>query len=222
MQDMVVSLLRHSVACAFCPVGAASHVSEGGQCPMVDRRKAAGSCLYLGGAPADTIYFVKHGAVALTRAAGDGEGSPHAVRRAGSFLGLEAILQPTYLDSARAITDVTVCATSRAQMLGWLDRMGTARVVLDSVLHAIAGDNTGRAQTDGNAPQRVARWLRDTTKQKKLPRSILAGLLGMKPETLSRALAALARFGAITLTRTRMDVRDGALLAAVAEGRARV
>lgn|SRR5512140_236250 len=219
---MVVSLPRASVACAFCPVGAASHVAEGGQCPMVDRRRTAGSCLYVAGSSADTIYFVKHGAVSLTRDVGDAEVAPYAVRRAGAFIGLEAILQPTYLDSARAVTDVTVCATSRAQMLAWLDQMGTARVVLDSVLHAIAGDNAGRARTDGNAPQRVARWLRDASKQKKLPRTILAGLLGMKPETLSRALAALARFGAIHLTRASIDVRDAALLESVADGSARL
>jgi CRP/FNR family transcriptional regulator, cyclic AMP receptor protein len=219
VQKMVVSLPRaSSVACAFCPVGAASHVAEGGQCPMVDRHRTAGSCLYLAGSSADTVYYVKHGAVSLTRDAGDTESAPYAVRRAGSFIGLEAILRPTYLDSARAVTDVTVCATTRTQMLTWLDQMGTARVVLDCVLQAIAGDNAGRARTDGNAPQRVARWLREASKQKKLPRTILAGLLGMKPETLSRALAALARHGAIHLTRTRIDVRDPALLEAVATG----
>lgn len=219
---MVVALPCYNAACAFCPVGAASHGASGGQCPMVDRRRPAGSCLYVQGAPADTVFYLKHGAMSLTRELGDETCAPYAVRRAGSFLGLEAISQPTYLDSARAVSDVMVCATSRAQMLAWLDQMGTARVVLDAVLHTVAGDNAGRARTDGNAPQRVARWLGDASKQKKLPRAILAGLLGMKPETLSRALAALARFGAITLTRTRIDVRDAASLEAIANGTAHV
>ena len=115
---------------------------------MVDRRRRREACSTSAGAPADTVYYVKHGAVALSRGSNEkhGEEAPHAVRRAGSFIGLEAILQPTYLDSARAITDVTVCGTSRQQMHGWLDQMGTARVVLDCVLPTIAGDNAGRAR----------------------------------------------------------------------------
>ncbi len=217
---MTARLTRLPVACAFCPVGAASHVAEGGSCPMVDRRRPAGASIYVAGAPADLVYFVKHGSVALTRDNSEGGGGPYAVRRAGSFIGLEAILQPTYVDSARAVGDVTLCATTRAQMAAWLDQMGTARVVLDSVVQTLASDAAGRARTDGKALERLARWLRDASKQKKLPRTILAGLLGMKPETRSRGLAELARRGAITLSRTRIEVRDAALLDAAAEGSA--
>ncbi len=187
---------------------------------MVDRRRAAGSSLFTAGSLTETVYYVKHGAVALSRGSTEkhGEDAPYAVRRAGSLIGLEAILQSTYVDSARAVTDVTICGTSRQQMLVWLEQLGTARVVLDCILGTIVGDNAGRATTDGNAPQRVARWLLDSSKQKRLPRSILAGLLGMKPETLSRALAAIARTGCIHRTRTRIDVRDTACLEAIANG----
>ena len=219
---MVFSLTGTNVACAFCAIGAASRVSDGGHCPMVDRRRASGSLLYVAGTAADTVYYVKHGAVALSRGSNEkqGEDAPYAVRHAGSLIGLEALLQPMYLDSARAVTDVTLCGTSRQQMHAWLEQMGTARVVLDCVLATIAGDNAGRATTDGNAPQRVARWLLDSSKQRRLPRSILAGLLGMKPETLSRALAAIAKTGSINLTRTRIDVRDAGRLEAIANGTA--
>ncbi len=216
---MIFSLTRTDVACSLCPIGAASH-RVAGKCPMVDRRRTAGSSLFAAGAPAEMVYYVKHGAVALSRGSTEkhGEDAPHAVRRAGSLIGLEAISQPTYLDSARAVTDVTICGTSRQQMLTWLEQTGTARVVLDCVLATIMGDNAGRATTDGNAQQRVARWLLDSSKQKRLPRSILAGLLGMKPETLSRALAAIAHTGCIHRTRTRIDVRDPARLEAIANG----
>lgn len=219
---MGFSLTGTNVACAFCPIGEASHVSAGKQCPMVGRRRQAGAVLYLAGSPAETVYYVKHGSVALSRGPNEkrGEDAPHAVRNAGSIIGLEAILQATYLDSARAVTDVTVCGTSRQQMKAWLDQMGTARVVLDCVLSTIAGDVAGRATTDGNAAQRVARWLLGSSKQRRLPRSILAGLLGMKPETLSRALAAIARTGSIHLTRTRIDVCDAPRLEAIANGTA--
>jgi CRP-like cAMP-binding protein len=217
---MAFPLPTVNVACAFCVIGSAARVSEGGQCPMVDRHRSAGSSLYMAGTPADTVYYVQHGAVALSRGSSEkhGEDAPYAVRRAGSLIGLEAIIEPTYRDSARAISDVTVCGTSREQMRVWLDGMGTARVVLECVLATSSSDNAGRATTDGNAQQRVARWLLDSSKQKRLPRSILAGLLGMKPETLSRALAAIARTKCIYLTRTRVDVRDAARLEEIANG----
>lgn len=207
-------------ACALCPIGMASHVEAGSVCPMVDRRRPAGSTLFVAGAPAEAVYYVKHGQIALSRGGTEalGEGAPHALRRAGSLLGLEAIVRPTYLDSARAISDVTVCVTSRAQMLSWLGETGTSRVVLDCLLETLAADNPSRATTDGSAPQRIARWLLDSTQQRRLPRSVLAGLLGMKPETLSRGLASLVRGGSISATRTRIDILDAALLESIAGG----
>lgn len=207
-------------ACTLCPIGVAAHVGDGGVCPMVDRRRPAGSTLFVSGAPADAVYYLKHGSIALSRGGTEalGEGAPHAVRRAGSLLGLEAIIRPTYLDSARAVSDVTVCVTSRTQMLAWLAETGTARVVLGCLLETMSSDNPSRATTDGSAPQRIARWLLDSTQQRRLPRSVLAGLLGMKPETLSRGLATLVRGGSIAATRTRIDVLDPSLLEAVASG----
>ncbi|HQY62404.1 MAG: Crp/Fnr family transcriptional regulator [Myxococcales bacterium] len=210
-------------ACTLCPIGAASHVGTGSVCPMVDRRRPAGSTLFVAGAPAEAVYYVKHGSIALSRGGTEalGEGAPHALRRAGSLLGLEAIIRPTYLDSARAISDVTVCVTSRTQMLAWLSETGTSRVVLDCLLATLASDNPSRATTDGSAPQRIARWLLDSTQQRRLPRSVLAGLLGMKPETLSRGLATLVRGGSISATRTRIEILDASLLEAIAGGASR-
>lgn len=212
---MAQSLPVHQVACALCPAGAASRVAEGQACPMVDRRRSGDTYLYLRGTPADTVYYLKHGSVALSR--GEEPGVPYAIRRAGAFLGLEAIVRPTYVDSARAVSDVTVCAMGRSQALAWLDRSGTARVVLETLLETLAHDTAPRARTEGSARRRVARWLRDPSTQKRLPRTVLAGLLGMTPETLSRALSSLARAGTIELTRSRIDVRDPSKLEAISE-----
>ncbi len=204
----------------MCPIGAASHVADGGRCPMVDRRRAAGSCLYVAGAPADTFFYVKHGVVALSRGArlAEGDGAPHAIRRAGSLLGLEVLVQDTYADSARAVTDAIVCAAGRPEILGWLELDGTARAVLDCHVRASVGDHAARATTDGSAPRRVARWLLGSTRQQTLPRAVLAGLLGMRPETLSRALAALVSAGCIVVTRSRIEIADPVYLEDIANG----
>lgn len=216
----MVVLPVYNAQCALCPVGAASKVAEGQSCPMTDRRKSAESYLYLRGTPADTVYYVKHGSVALLRGSGegDGDGAPYAVRRAGSFVGLEAVKGTTYVDSARAVSDVTVCAMSRSQVRGWLERPGTAKVMLEALVEALAKDTAPRSRMEGSARQRVARWIQESSHQRTLPRTVIAGLLGMKPETLSRTLAALARDRMIELTRTRIDIRDAARLAAVADG----
>jgi CRP-like cAMP-binding protein len=67
---------------------------------------------------------------------------------------------------------------------------------------------------------RVAAWLLDAApgEMGALPRHVVAELLGMQPETLSRALAALAEAGAIEVTRRRIDVRDHAALEDAAHG----
>jgi CRP-like cAMP-binding protein len=195
---------------------------------MVDRRRPAGALLYAAGDIAEKIFFVKHGNVLLSRDAGDAGTSSvaWAVRRSGSLVGVEALVRATYLDTARAVTDVVVCVATREHMEAWLrTRAPAARSVLDCVLLAVCADAPRRAGADGNARQRVAAWLLDQPSEASagstagLPRNVIAGLLGMLPETLSRALASLAQVGAIDVTRRHVEIRDVGVLEAVAAGR---
>ncbi|HSP19242.1 MAG TPA: cyclic nucleotide-binding domain-containing protein, partial [Myxococcaceae bacterium] len=98
-------------ACTRCPVGVASGVSERGRCPFVARKRPAGAVLHVAGDSVERIWFIKSGAVLVARSRDEEqvEGTPWAVRRAGSFLGLEGLLRPEHLESARALTDVTLC-----------------------------------------------------------------------------------------------------------------
>jgi CRP/FNR family transcriptional regulator len=215
-------------SCATCRIGSACGVAAGGQCVMVDRRRAAGASIYVAGEVADKVWFVKHGTVLLSRDADEGgasNGVAWAVRRAGSLVGIEALVRSTYLDTARAITDVTLCVAGREQVDAWLrGREPAARAVLDCVLLAQCADVPRRAGADGNARQRVAAWLLDQPGDARfgptagLPRVVIAGLLGMLPETLSRALASLAKSGALAVTRKRVEIRDVGALAEIAEG----
>ena len=202
-----------SQSCAQCEVGVASGIGQGQFCPFVDRRRSAGELLYLEGERADHIWFIKHGTVVLYRESGDkdAEGRAHAVRFNGTFIGLEALVSDHYADSARASSDVVICGATRDGMDAWIGPKGSpARTALEITLRSQAADNSRRAP-HGSTVRRVATWLlhegpRGATAA--LPRKLVADLLGMRPETFSRALAVLTKKGAISTTRTTLSILD--------------
>jgi CRP-like cAMP-binding protein len=206
-------------SCRSCPIGKTTDIISGGTCPWVGRQRQAGELLYLQGEPARTVWFVKRGTVVLTRAGVDGHEGPQAVRGAGTFVGLEALVRPTYQHQARLTVPSVVCAASVDTVDEWLGPPDSpARAALVQVLETVASDLPRAAGPDGPAVRRVASWLCDQAKEgmaPPIPRQVVAGLLGMTPATFSRALAALAARGTITLTRRTLRVRDPeALLAA--------
>ena len=172
----------------------------------------------------ERISFVKSGAVLITRSVDEErvEGTPWAIRRAGSFLGLEGLVGAHHLDSARALTDVTLCSATLDAVEVWLAaRRPAPRVVLESVLRSGSRERPLRGNADGTAPRRAASWLLDNA-DRRLPaavsRQVMAGLLGMRPETLSRALRTLAQRGAIRHGRTSIEILDRARLRSIASG----
>ncbi len=205
--------LFESQSCAQCEVGIASGVGHGQFCPFVDRHRRAGELLYLEGEPASHIWYIKHGTVVLYRESGDkdAEGRAHAVRFQGTFIGLEALVSDYYADSARASSDVVICGATRDGMDAWLGPKGTpARSALEITLRAQSADSN-RHTPRGSAVRRVATWLVDEGPRgatATLPRKLVADLLGMRPETFSRALAHLTKAGAISTTRTTLRILD--------------
>jgi CRP-like cAMP-binding protein len=210
--------------CRRCPVGIASGVAERGQCPFVPRKRAAGAVLHVAGERVERVAFVKKGAVLITRSVDEErvEGTPWAVRRSGSFLGLEGLVGTHHLDSARALTDVILCSATLDAVQAWLEgRRTAALIVLDAVLRSGTRERPPRGNADGTAPQRAASWLLENADRRLpgvTPRRVMAGLLGMRPETLSRALRTLAERGAIRHGRATIEILDRARLRSIAFG----
>ena len=156
----------------------------------------------------------------LARSTDAGGEIVHAIRTAGDFVGLEALVQPMYLDTARAITTATVCRAPRGVVQEWLGAEGTpSRLALEQMLKTSSADVPRGARPDGRSVTRVARWILAEDKEGNsppIPRRIVAGMLGMAPETLSRALAELSRRKAIHLTRRTIRVRELSALEAAA------
>jgi CRP-like cAMP-binding protein len=190
-----------------CSMGRASGVGRGGRCPLGIRHRSAGENLYLEGQPAASVWYIKSGTVALLRDLPGGEGV-RAIRREGSLVGIEAVTCATYLDTARALTDLSVCGLSRAGLDNWLGPAAPARALLEQTVRDLVLDAPRGAGPDGSATRRVARWILDAGTAPAVPRRMVASMLGMVPETLSRALAELRRCGAIETTRRTITVRD--------------
>jgi CRP-like cAMP-binding protein len=209
-------------SCSQCVIGQAAGVGHGQFCPFIDRARSASELIYLEGETASHVWFIKEGTVVLFRESGDqeSEGRVRAVRFPGTFVGLEALVSESYIDSARASTDVVLCGATREGIDAWLGPKGTPeRTALEVTLRAMCNDQIRRAAPDGNAVKRVAAWLSDEGPRSttaSLPRKLVADLLGMRPETLSRALAALAKQGAIESTRRTVRIIDQGLLMTLA------
>lgn len=200
-------------SCATCPLGKASGVGVGGRCPFVDRGRQAGQYIYLEGEPADMVWFIRRGTVVLSRTGGDGDvDSAHAVRGEGAMLGLEGLIGADHVDSARAVTDVRLCGAPRDTVDAWLGPAnGPARTLLTQTISSGVQQPPRAASPDGRAVHRVARWILEQSHAGEtplVPRGVLANLLGMVPETLSRALTQLAKAGTITRTRSSLRIKD--------------
>lgn len=212
----------HQVPCTACALGAASTAAGHTFCPFVDRTRAAGELIYLEGEPAEQVWFLKQGTIALLRKGGenDAEGRVRAVRFAGSFIGIETLVTDRYLDSARATTNVILCGITPAGLESWLGPRNTpARTMLELILRTQCDESPRRAPPDGSAIERVAAWLCDESPRGdplELPRRIVADLLGMRAETLSRAISALVDRGIVSATRTEIEIVDRARLRALA------
>lgn len=169
--------------------------------------------IYLEGDAVSSVWFVKRGTVVLSRTTSDGADHAHTVRAAGTFIGLEALIQGTYADTARTTAPTVLCGISRTGLDAWFGPRGTpARMALELTLAAGCAAPVRSAASDGTSIQRVARWILTSGDEQPVPRTVMASLLGMVPETLSRALAQLDADGAIAVTRRAVTVRDRAAL----------
>jgi CRP/FNR family transcriptional regulator len=205
-------------SCSSCPCGQAAGVRWGGRCPLIDRKRPRDETLALEGQPIQTVWFLKRGTVVLSRLGSDGVERPRMVRGPGSFIGLELLVRPTYADTVRTTEPTIVCGIGRDALDAWLGPRGTpARMALEQTLRATADERPRAAGADGTALERVARWvLDDSATGCRVPRRVVANLLGMVPETLSRSLAQLHDEGTISLSRRSIAIIDRARLEAIA------
>jgi len=185
-------------SCAECGM------SRAGTCPFHETRLAAGSVLVAQGEKPDRVWLIRRGTVIVTSVSGTGEETQCSLRGPGSLIGLEAVRDEASVYQAWTLSDATVCGLASERFRHWTGpRNNPLGVVLDYALDELAERGEERIALAGRTVERVARFLVARRRMEKRDRALrvqhqlLARMLGMRAETLSRALGKLREAGAI-------------------------
>ncbi len=185
--------------CQACRLGVASLPDA---CPFHEVRRAAGNVLVHQDERPSQVWYLRRGQVVLGSISESGVDQSSAVRGPDTLLGFEALLGESIPYRITALTDVTLCVIDARAFSDWVGSLDSPMgSVLTLALREASRRATERQALEGTAVRRVARFLLDRQKRNGngalTPHHVLARVLGMRPETLSRALRELRRAGAI-------------------------
>lgn len=209
-------------SCAACPLHA------GGRCAFVPRKVSAGEKLWEQGEVPPEVMFVQSGTVALTATDAEGGHWWNGVRGPKSLLGVEAIQGRPARARAEVVTDSSLCTADPVMLRVQMGADGsppqypelTAALVplLLDELDRRSEETQGRS---GTALSRVARFILEHSEvvasgqRGPFSKRHVASMLGIRPETMSRCLAALTKENIITVGR-HITVNDRAKLEGIA------
>lgn len=188
--------------CTSCPLHAA------GRCGFVTRRVEAGEVLWEQGEVPREVVFVKRGAVAVTGRDSEGNHWWNGVRGPTAVLGVEALQMRPARASASAVSDGAVCVAEPSSLrahLGVQSGSPLASALVPLLLDELDRRSEEVASRSGSAISRVARFILDhhqvvaSGQRGPFSKRHVAQMLGIRPETMSRCLAALAEDGALRL-----------------------
>ncbi|MCB1328025.1 MAG: Crp/Fnr family transcriptional regulator [Maritimibacter sp.] len=179
---------------------------------------ARGTTIFAQDDPADAIYVVLDGWVKLYRIASSGtEAVVGVFTRKHSFGEAVALRRSTYPVFAEAVTDATLLRFDARELLRHLNENPQVAIAMLTATYAhlhnlVAQIEQLKART---GPQRVAEFLLELTQSPvgacsvQLPydKVLIAGRLGMKPESLSRAFTKLRDQG-VRVQQTSAEIDD--------------
>lgn len=194
----------HGPNCAVCVLGG---VNWPNGCPSQERRMLAGETLIEQGESPHAVMLLKVGLAGLCSVSESGAELGCTVRGPRTLLGLESLfgMQSTY--RVWALTNVTICVAPIERLGPWMGPLDTPLGALMRLSVEEANRRvTERLDVGGGAVGRVARLLLrrcvDLRQQRlELSQRLVARVLSMSPETISRALGKLQAAGAVSSTR---------------------
>ncbi|HVP68886.1 MAG TPA: Crp/Fnr family transcriptional regulator [Anaeromyxobacteraceae bacterium] len=203
--------------CSSCSLGIASQ----GRCRFTPSTREAGATLCAQGERPRTVYFVKEGFVALSAVSPKGAELVLTLRGPTSLLCTEALNSEPSPYEVRALSRVKLCGLSGDAMNQWIGpERSPARVVLELLLAESKMQRDEVNFRQGDCLSRVARFALAHAKfladrPNAVRKQVVARLLGMRPETLSRCLTRLEKDGVLDASRG-VRVIDQRRLAAIA------
>ena len=204
--------------CNSCALGMASGP---GRCRLTPAAREPGATLCAQGERPRAVYFVKEGFASLSAVSPRGSELVLTLRGPASLLCTEALRGEPSPYEVRALSRIKLCGIGGDAMNQWVGpEHSPARAVLELILSEakLQRDEVGYRQ--GECLARVARFalaharfLAD--RPNAVRKQVVARLLGMRPETLSRCLTRLERDGVVDASRG-VRVLDSRRLAAIA------
>ncbi len=201
-------------SCDECPFGTTS----AGRCPFTPTTLPRGRVLLGQAEQSDVVYFVKEGLLSLSSVTQEGGEEPVTLRGPRSFVNLEALNNEPSAYEVRALCDVRVCSLPAEALHYWVGPpRGPARVTIGLLLETAAAAQKDAQWHRGESLARVVRFILTWSSEGQgvpLRKQVVARLLSMRPETLSRCLSKLRRAGLIE-PGPRLRPRDRAGLEAL-------
>lgn len=195
-----------------------------GKCVFARKKFTADTVLVAQGALPTEIGFVRSGVISMSAVSGDGEQTWGAVRGPRSLLGVEAVEGTPSACEVRTLTEVEICAATVPVVKTWLGSTGAARTLFNLTLTELLEQRRDVDFRTGSIQARVARFalayerlIGTNDVHRPLSKARVAGLMGMRPETLSRVLRRFSTRGILD-SASGMRVLDRAALEALAEG----
>ncbi len=180
--------------------------------------------IFFEGDKVENIYFITKGIVVLSKLHTNGEEKIMDILKEGDFIALLTILQnkEEYLVTAKAITDITVEVTSKNDALHNFEENHHFR---DTCLKCAANRlgnfhtqlfSTSNLDHEEKILQMLSHlqlkfgYIRNEKKYLELPfsKTILAQLIGIRRETLSRKLSKLKKENIIAFEKNIYEIKD--------------
>ena len=190
-----------------------------------------GEVLFLQGQSSSSLYSLTEGMVKICAHTADGREQIVGLSTPGNLLvGLQSINDNRYAYTGVAETAVTACKVNHRALLSCVNKRGEVALRLLDALNAQLAHSRALMEVMGHkcAAAKIASFILLMTPRSKrgncrfaLPFSRLemAGLLGLREETVCRLMASMKRAGAIYAPRGKIEIRDWRKLHAISDGR---
>ena len=187
-------------SCSDCTLGQAAGVKR---CNFAPSTLHAGATVCAQGERSRSVHFVKSGLLSLSASSASGDEVLLMVRGPSSLLCVESMRGESSPYEIRAMSRVRLCSLAADEMKRWIGPLGSpAQAVLELLLQEWGTQRAEINLREGSCLRRVARFALAyaaflAERPDAVRKQVLARMLGMRPETLSRCLTRLERLGAI-------------------------